>query len=400
MQKFTHVEDYIEVVGGFRDPQTGKTLNHNVLWFSFTPILSLARYDVNVLDSMCTAAIDGKALTTKQGELAVKIITKYSRQLAQKGVDVSPLENPVWRLPLRVMDYTRRMHIQDDKIMIEFPFKTELIDGLREFRKDSQGKGEWNKEKRRWEFALTEYNLSYLKTWCETNDFSIDDETVRLHNIIEDVERTGYAVELDFVDSALVIKNASNTLTDYIVSNCGGFGYDNLPRLIDMAPVLGYTVNADIANTWAESQGFEVNDLTRYREVKVDVNKHDTHSVLSSVVKYAELTNRYPVVLFEPDLSGKMYRTMCELVGVDNIKVNKSKHRIGDLPSDVKYVYTSAPLKDFDIPLLISTAGMMFGGDKSLMAQHTQKAIYFAADVYTNKKEYKVPDFGSEISNT
>ena len=142
MIKFTHVEDYIEVIGGARDPVTGKSINHTAMWFSFSPIISLARYDVSVLESMCDAVLDNKALTTRQGELAVKIILKYNRQLAQKGVDVSPVENPQWRNQLRVLDYTRRVYIKDDKIVLVFPFKTELIDSLREFRKESQGSGE------------------------------------------------------------------------------------------------------------------------------------------------------------------------------------------------------------------------------------------------------------------
>jgi hypothetical protein len=394
MKTFTHVEDYIEIIGGWRDPSTGKTVpGHNSLWFTFTPIISLARYDVSVLEHMCETVMNNKALTTRQGDLAVKIILKYARQLAQKGVDVSTVESPQWRMPLRVMDYSKRMYIQEDKIMVEFPFKTELIDGLREFRKDSQGKGEWNKEKRRWEFALTEYNLVYLKTWAEANQFDIDSETTRLNTFIETAERTGYSIELDFVDGELTIKNASNSLLAHIDEHCGGFGYDNLARLIDMSSILGYTVNADIEAAWTESHGYAVNRLSQLREVKVDDTKNQYGDILTSVVKYAELTNRYPIVFFEPDMSSRLFKDACALIGQDNIHVNRPKNRVTTIPEDVKYVYTTVPIRDFTIPLLISTAGMMFGGDKSLMIQNTEKAIYFAHEVYTNKKEYKVPEF-------
>lgn len=401
MKTFATVEDYIEVIGGWRDPATNTTPNqHNILWFSFNPIISLARYDVSVLDSMCTSAVDGKALTTKQGELAVKILLKYKRQLAQKGIDVAPLETPRWRHQLRTMDYTRRMSIQDDKIMIEFPFKTELIEGLREFRKDSQGHGEWNKDRRRWEFALTEYNLEYLKAWAETNEFQIDEETHRLHQIIDLVEQTPYAIELDFGDGGLVINNASESLVNYVNTQCGGFDYENLPRLIDMADILGYTVSPGIAEAWRQEHGNAVDNFTRLREVKVDATKYPTREVLSSVVKYADLTNRYPIVFFEPDMSGKLYRELCDVVGVDNIQTHRGRHRIQTMPEGVKYVYTSVPIKDVDIPLLVSNAGMMFGGDKSLMVQNTQKAVYIAAEVYTSKRDHKVAEFGSEINNS
>jgi hypothetical protein len=390
MKTFAHVEDYIEVIAGWRDPVTGKAMNHNTLWFTFTPFISLARYDVSVLEHMNEQVMNNKALTVRQGELAVKIITKYTRQLAQKSVDTSTLADPQWRMPLRVMDYNKRMIIQDDMIMLTFPFKTELIDGLREFRKDSQGKGEWNKENKRWEFALTEYNLVYLKTWCESNEFQIDAETTRLNNIITQAEQTGYAIELDFVNRALTIKNASNSLIEHINTHCGGFDYENLPRLVDMSSVLGYTVNADILEAWTQAHGTAVTTMATMREIKVaDVFKVD--SVLSSVVKYAEIANRYPIVFFEPDLKDALLRQLNDIVGNDN--VHRVRGKKTDIPTGVKYIHTSIPLKDMPIPLLVSGAGMMFGGDKSLMTQNTEKAIYFAAEVYTNRKDHKVPDF-------
>lgn len=401
MKTFSTVEDYIEVIAGWRDPVTNTTPgNHNALWFCFNPIVSLARYDVSVLDSMCTAALENRALTTKQGELAVKILLKYKRQFAQKDIDVSPLETPKWRLPLRTMDYSRRMSIQDDKIRIEFPFKTDLIEGLREFRKDSQGHGEWNKDKKRWEFALTEYNLEYLKTWCEANEFEIDAETNRLHAIVDAVEKTLYAIELDFADGGLAIKNAAESLIEYINTNCGGFDYENLPRLIDMADILGYTVSPGIAEAWRQEHGNAIDNFTRLRELKVDATKYSTQEILSSVVKYADLTNRYPIVFFEPDMSGRLYKELYDIVGADNIKTHRGRHSIGKMDSGVKYVYTSVPIKDFAIPLLVSNAGMMFGGDKSLMVQNTEKAVYIAAEVYTSKRDHKVAEFGSETSNT
>jgi hypothetical protein len=39
------------------------------------------------------------------------------------------------------------------------------------------------------------------------------------------------------------------------------------------------------------------------------------------------------------------------------------------------------------IPLLVSTQGMMFGGEKSLLLQRAEKVVFFAEDVYTSKKK-------------
>jgi hypothetical protein len=397
MKTFATVEDYLEIIGGWRDPDTNTTpSNQNFLWFSFNPIISLARYDVSVLDSMCTSAVEGKALTTRQGDLAVKVLLKYRRQFAQKGIDVSPVEQPAWRRPLRVMDYGKRMYIQDDAIMLEFPFSNELIDGLREFRKDSQGKGEWNKDRRRWEFALTEYNLAYLHTWAAANQFVIDDETRRLMGLILAAEQTPYAIELDYNDGELTIKNADNSLIEYVVEHCGGFHINNLERLVDLAPVLGYTVSKDIAYAWQKQYGDFNLFLSAHREVKMP---HDDYSKIVDVLDYSDMTGRWPLVIFEPDTSNKMLSLLQNSRDSKDIYHVKNKRDVDTIPEGVKYIYTIFPIKSIRIPLLVSTAGMMFGGEKNYMMQNTDKAIYFAAEVFSTKKEHKVVEFESNISN-
>ena len=120
MKTFSTVEDYIEVVAGATDIVTGKRTS--TWFFGFQPIISLARYDVDVLSSMFESATNSKALTEKQGALACKILLKYQRQLSAKLVDVRPLENPVWRVPLRKMDYSKRLYVEEDNIFIKFPF--------------------------------------------------------------------------------------------------------------------------------------------------------------------------------------------------------------------------------------------------------------------------------------
>ena len=80
MMKYTTVEDYLEVIAGLKDPVTLKKNPNQMFFGEFDPIISLARYDTDVLNSMSTAVNEGRALTEKQGELAVKIVVKYKRQ--------------------------------------------------------------------------------------------------------------------------------------------------------------------------------------------------------------------------------------------------------------------------------------------------------------------------------
>jgi hypothetical protein len=75
MKKFQYVEDYIEVINGDRDPVTGKLFG----LFDTTPaIISLARYDVSIVDSMSQAVQSGKSLTDKQADLGCQDNFKIS----------------------------------------------------------------------------------------------------------------------------------------------------------------------------------------------------------------------------------------------------------------------------------------------------------------------------------
>lgn len=397
MKTFTHVEDYIEIIAGYRDLQTGLKPSSS-FWLNFNPIISLARYDVNVLESMAEASSTGKALTTRQGELAKKIILKYQRQLAQKGVDVTPVNEPQWRMPLRVMDYSKNMYIKDDVIMIEFPFSNHLIEGLREFRKDSQGKGEWNKDRRRWEFDLTEYNLVYLFTWAQLNEFEIDDESRRLNDLVVEAGKNQYAIELDIKDGQVYIKNAANSLNEYIKEHGGGFHIDNLARLIDMSSTLAYTISEDLRTAWEQEHGkintfLSTNNMVKFPE--------DQYQAIQNILDYADSTQRWPVIIYEPDTTNRMLGQVWNHRKRDQCHLHRGKNTIdmSEVRPEVKYIHTTVPIKNINIPLLVSTAGMLFGGDKSLMLQNASKAAFFAADVHTNKKENKVAEFGSETNN-
>ena len=389
MITYTTVEDYLEVIAGLKDPVTLKKSATQSFFGEFDPIVSLARYDTDVLNSMSTTANEGRALTERQGELAVKIVIKYKRQLAAKGIDVAPVEeNPQWRLQLRKMDYTRRLSVLGDEIVLNFPYSTELIDELRNFRRESQGSGEWDKDNKQWRFALTEYNLVWLSTWAETRQFEFNDEACRLNKLITECEATSYAIKLQLTDTGCDIVNCPDTLRDYINNNLGGFELENLVKLVDCSAALGYTVDTEIANLVVAAGGPRFYNLATTREAKLDPTT--VADDLASVLDYADRMERWPVVIYEPDLSGKLLKRLTELRGQNDITHILSKKDIKAVTPNGKYIHTIIPV-NFNIPLLISSAGMIYGGDKSLMVQQAEKIVYCSADVYNKAGQTKVP---------
>lgn len=395
MKKFNTVEDYLEIIVGHRDPITGNVKSSSsmlgfISGFSFEPAISLARYDVNVLSTMTNTTVSKDPLTERQGELACKIILKYERQLAKIGVDVSPVNNPVWRVPLRRMDYSQSISIKDDVIIVKFPFNTTLIDEIKKFAKDSQGSSVWSPSNKVWEVALTEYNLSWLVTWGVKNGFNIDDRAKLIMDDIVNVESSDYKIELYIDNNRLNIKNADPSLIDYITENQGGFSIDNLIHLVDMSAVCGFTVSDEIDAIVTNLYNLQQLNLIKNREIKAKPTTMQQIDTVTSIIRYAEETKRYPVVIYEPDSSGKLLKLIKDIVPAEDIYENRANKKALSDDEIKKFIHTIVPLWSIKkIPLLVSTAGMVFGGDKQFMIQRAEKIVYNAQDVYTSKKSFR-----------
>jgi len=100
------------------------------------------------------------------------------------------------------------------------------------------------------------------------------------------------------------------------------------------------------------------------------------------VLDYAIQTNRLPVVIYEPDLSGKMLEHLKALYPEEDIaSIRDSKNY--DVSDSVKFIHTFKPLRKLArVPMLVSSAGLIFGGDKQIMVQRAEKIVYIANDVY------------------
>jgi hypothetical protein len=386
MNLYSTVEDYLEVIAGVKDVVTLKPVNS--FFIGTDPIISLARYDVNVIDSMAMSIQASRPLTERQGDLAVKLILKYKRQLAAKNVDIAPIEEkPIWRMPLRTVDYSKTLTIENDMIVAKFPFSDAVIDQLRSFKKESHGSCIWNKDTKRWEVALTEFNLTWLTIWAEQNNFEVRHEVKAYIDAINEVESAGFEIKLVIDDDKLDITNCPSSLREYVETQLGGFAQDNLLRLVDNSAVLGYTLDEGIADAIVANYGPRFYALSSNRDMKVNPESMSTPDSLASILDYADTTQRWPVVIYEPSLGFNMYRDLTALRPESEIaRITKASQPV---PEDRKYIYTTVPLTHTECRLLISSAGMMFGGDKSLMIQQAEKIVYCAPEVY-NKADTKV----------
>jgi len=378
---FQYVEDYIEYISGWRDA--------GGLVFAQESPISLARYDVNMVESLSNQSSSNIGYTDRQASLAKMLVLKYERQLLKKNISVAPIhENAQFRLPFRTIDRSTRLWIENDVLNLRFPYKDNYIESIRQVAKESRGFLKFDKPNRVWQSALTEHNLTCLYVFATSNQFNIDPEVEDLMQKVLAAESEPYAIELQIAASGFRITNAEPGLIEYIETVAGGFGDDNIVKLLDWSSVLGYTVNKEIEKIVIKDSGIRFYSLCTNSVLSLKKNNINEDTI-GEIVRYARATNRLPLYLFEPDLSTDLITRFrrhfdeSETVGLDSANQ--------EILPEHKLIYTNKIYKNRvdRIPLLVSTSTMMFGGDRQLWVQQAEKVVYLNNEVYNTKYKGK-----------
>lgn len=379
MQKYTYVEDYLEVINGNRDSVTGKLFP---IFERIDPIVSLARYDVKVIDSMANSTAMNNALTDKQAELACKLVLKYQRQLANQGIDVSPVENPQYRVPLRKIDRRRLAWIDDGKIILQFSFEPKVVEAVRNMSKISFGSWKFhNEENKQWRIALTEPNLIAVLALAREYEFEIDSKVFDLEKKV--LATDPLPIELDVVNDELTIRNAPGSLLSFVENRIGKINIDNLVKVIDLAGVCHFGVTKRIEDLFMEKfNSPRFYNLLKGNHIKYSPNPDK--EVFDALFVLANITNRLPIYVYEPDLSDRLRNNFAlHYFNEDEILFAPRNNDPIDI-TDKKVIYFTKYKSHWtqDIPLLVTSAGMMHGAEKTLLLQRAEKVVFFAAEVY------------------
>lgn len=388
MITFTHIEDYLEVLGGYREITATGLSTANVFGGCTIPV-SLARYDVAIIQSMAASTTIGSALTDRQSELAIKLVAKYQRQFAAKGVDVMPsINNPAFRLPVRIVDRSKSISLRDGAIVLRFPYDKVLVPFVTSSSKESHGSFKFNRETKEWVLGLTEYNINWASMLGTQFGFSVDPEISVLLELILEAEKTPYKIELT-IDNAgsITITNAAPSLLDYVNTKLGGLTYNNLLKLLDYGPVLGYTVDPDIMLAIAQEYSETVLGVLQNKESHVMRNDpySDGMELLEPIIKYAELVDRWPVCIYEPDASNRLRNTAKSLFKPEEILDTTDKKLPAEVDlTGIKCVYFNKLKRAWKhrVPILISTNAMLYGGEKQAILSAAEKVVYYTATTY------------------
>jgi len=370
MKTYDFVEDYLEVLAGKRD-LAGK-VSSGYLFGAFSPIISLARYDTSFLDNLTGSTLAGTSMTDRQAQLAVKIILKYQRQLASKGIDVTPCTSPKYRKPLRYLDRSKRIWSDGSNIYLRFPYDSNMITQLRELLKARQGSAHFDKESKVWVIAVSEYNINFTVSWAKGHNFEVDQPIEQYLEEIITVEQQPYKIQLCKTESGLELTNASPSMLDYIYAQGLSLDDEHLHQLVDLSSVLGYTVHEDLVTELDSALGPDLVVFMLRREYELA----GAQNQLSRLLRYAQLVNRLPMIIYAPSLSNE-HELVTQELEQDQVTLllNKKLDSIKEITTPV--LLTHKPINTNNtIPLLVSYSGMLSGIDKQMMQQNSEKIVY------------------------
>jgi hypothetical protein len=304
------------------------------------------------------------ALTDRQAELAVKLVAKYNKQLNRLGIELDGIEqNPVFRMPTRQVDRTRRVTIKDGKILVTFPFDDSLITQLRAINSKytSISSLYFDYADKNWVVPFSEPIILELNDIVVKANFELDQNFKLLVDKILDVKQQPYLIELNFDSFGnLYIEHAEESLVEYIENNCGGFNSSNLLKLVDLSSALGYSVSPKIVEEL----------VAKYPSVNVNhlLLRENHVSDLKQVTEYCRLVDRQQVYVH----TNNQLWLRSELINY---------YSSSEIANNIHYINKVGPNLD-KIPTLITTEAMMAGIKRQHMLQIADKIFFYTKTVF------------------
>jgi hypothetical protein len=250
--------------------------------------------DYKIIDSFEKAILTNKGFTKKQADYAVKLLKKHS---AVFNRDISQeLDNPVWKTPFRVVDYTKRISLEKTEtgqrvVHIKFPFA--IKDAYqKEFASVSNRlPSNWDPELKVQVADMYSINLIQLYEFGKKYHFEFSDDFLEAVSLTEEIwnDELRYSPRC-VVDETVKLVNATSSAIEYFNAN-----KTNEPlKDLFLARSMGYPVTIDAPTTPVEKiltskqSQFWIKDLS---EVVSLINSVDVWPVVIILDRSSEVVN-------------------------------------------------------------------------------------------------------------
>jgi len=355
-----------------------------------------ARYDRSAICNITAQVDNHRALTDRQQQLAVKLVTKYRKQWVKNGYDVSNIDiKTPTELPLRTdVDRRRLIDIMDDMIIVRFPYIPSLITKFGEYAHTrSCGKIEWNRDDRRWQMSATPDNTTWISRYAKEHDFKTTKEFEQhVDNINNQYDFND--IKLDIINNELVLNDAPESMLDWIKSNTGDIHMNNFLHIVSLAGRLAFTLStnviAKVKQDYPDNAHLILHRLSHVSDT--DTNNKDFFKQLY------ELDQRLVVIYMANSIaSSDEFDVVRKGMPGYSVTVCTDQTNI-TIDSNVNNVIITNKVLPIIPDVIVSTVGFMTGPNRRSWFNSATKNIYYCADIDDRIKKH-IKKYESNLSN-
>ena len=256
---------------------------------------SLDRWARAAIDNIALQLIDPVYITEKQGNLALKIIRRYRKQLYKQGYDVKDLvKNPVWKGSFRIIDYTKSVTIEDGMVILRFPYNADTINHVKKISKTFKGTVNYKENNKTWHFTLMEdvFDPEFILYFIESG-FAVSDEFTKLHDqcaMIRDHSDDHLPI-LDY-DGELKFVNCHVNLITHFKEHVSEVYNNDLYKIVDRGSDYGLTIGKGLKDLYNQRYGKNIIDKIVFNKMcELDKSK----VTIKDLIQYIKKVDCYPV---------------------------------------------------------------------------------------------------------
>jgi hypothetical protein len=199
--------------------------------------------DSLIFNSFYNIHIRGDSLTKSQGNLLIKLLTRYQDAFLSVGFDyTNNIKEPVWKSKFRSIDFTRKVSIELDEnkipwVYVKFPYQ------LKEsFEKEvTVGNSLFDPTSKSRKFHIYNCNLLQINEFAEKNGFEIEESFLQAMADFEEIisQQENIIPSCSIVDNKVFLHNTTQEVLEWWETN----RYNNINDDLMLAKSMGFVLN-------------------------------------------------------------------------------------------------------------------------------------------------------------
>ena len=272
-----NLEDCLEHLTGLRESPVTFTIEQT---------------DFTIMNSIARQCFKGMALTDRQFALMQEKLLPYREQFTNLDWDFDYAVEQL-RLPLRSIDRSKYIKLQDGNIVVRFPFNKTDICYIHEFANNAEGYHH-QKGTHRHEFAYNERNILNLLDRFTKKEFVIDEELLEIYDKVK-VMNNNPQEHLSGIGDDYNLININSKLEIAIQKEVGEASAESFTKLYDRRFRYGFNHVANL--------GKANNELVHDIASRKDVTYHSVPSIesIQDILSALWELDRFPLlVILDP----------------------------------------------------------------------------------------------------